>query len=532
MNSTKTKSLGFIAVFCVSLIFDVGCMTIHVDGKIPNDFIGLLPDEQQGDPLPIIVPRDYIEYSTMLSFIVQNSNSHDPIPLHGISRRILETVVICLAYLHDNNLVALNDFIDRQAAEGVFDLMYAANYLNIYQLLDSCCKKWCLINMSGKIKNAYKKNEKNHPILLLNNQMLPELSTYCMPKIALFSATYTWFLSRFKFSELINVKPEMGDILAFCFTPENNLIVAFLEETDFENKKVVIWDMTKQELLYTYAVRPRHILGIFSLDGKFFGINIMNTTYKEIIVIIDLATKTVIKTITEAIGYVNSIALSIDGKYLAVSRYNYNFCECAVNIWDITQDKLSYCVCNNQQPCEITTLCFSPDNKHLIFSAWDKTKGAFNFILTDICSDEKFVISKKNSYITSMSWSPDEKFFIFSGLDGTIRMWSFGAQALCYKVKKDAKLVSFSPDGSYFAFVGAWKNDYNRIHAWDMQGFYQLEKTFTKLTLQELFLLNIIMEQARDHQLLDLSDEQHILRQIYDRLPDIIKKQIEELVIL
>jgi WD40 repeat protein len=194
-----------------------------------------------------------------------------------------------------------------------------------------------------------------------------------------------------------------------------------------------------------------------SADGKILA----TLDTRNAALLLDTTTGTLLRKLDLKESQGHSLALSSDGKLLAVSESsgedNY------VRLWDLAADKeLPNLKLGKQRLA--SRLLFSQDGKMLAgitsgqIRLWDVTTGK-----------RARLYEGHENLVTGIAFSSDGQFLASSGSDGSVRLWETGSEEEVKKftvMDQNLTTVALSPNGKY---VLAGSND-QRIYRWSLVG--------------------------------------------------------------
>ncbi|MBU0510301.1 MAG: hypothetical protein KKD28_02370 [Chloroflexi bacterium] len=119
-------------------------------------------------------------------------------------------------------------------------------------------------------------------------------------------------------------------------------------------------------------------------------------------------------TIAGLTGWVNDVALSPDGRILAVADSNSR-----IQLWDTSTGKQTHNI-PIEQTGQILALAFSPDGGMLALGCQDGS-----VLLWDVAGNSLKVPTEKHEYaVTSLMFSPGGSILLTGSVDGTVGVWS------------------------------------------------------------------------------------------------------------
>jgi WD40 repeat protein len=185
----------------------------------------------------------------------------------------------------------------------------------------------------------------------------------------------------------IGVPGELGLNRVLAFTLDGQMLAASLTED-----AVLFWDVATHELKHRIDGIPSYSPFAFSTDGSIVVVAADNRT----IVLRDTATgQTIGAPIPAKVRRVNSLALSPDGRMLAISSKNFGEGGSPIVLWDVSgQQVVGEPLSDYPNLDNVTSLAFSPDGRLLAFAIpneavwlWNVTAGQ----LVELIASESLV---------------------------------------------------------------------------------------------------------------------------------------------
>ena len=289
---------------------------------------------------------------------------------------------------------------------------------------------------------------------------------------------------------------EVGDLLrSLHFSPDSKLLAA----GGWQGTK--LWDVENLKVVDNIAVDRMVDYTQFSPDGRFLVYADVNK-----VIIWDIIAQRKIETSDEYMGYVQSVAISSDSRWLACAEnysvklwdlethellsifetkrfgappvgflpysvaispdnsllaagsWNHN----NVMIWDI-EDNEEFAIINAEAPGlpYVYAIAFSPDGELLAFG------GSGGLQLWDIGTKKEIELNGNAGFVYSMAFSPDSKFLISGGTEEVVHIWDIEKQKKTDELQQESIVysLSYSPNGRWLA-VGLHAN---KVELWDMQ---------------------------------------------------------------
>jgi WD40 repeat protein len=221
----------------------------------------------------------------------------------------------------------------------------------------------------------------------------------------------------------------VGEIV---FSPDGKTLAAAIH-----NSYVYLWDVATGR--GNSALSGDAGVVAFSPDGRSLATG--DAYYSRRVMLWNVATSTLVRTLSGPDSGVRSIAFSPDGSLLAGSAWR-------AYLWDAnTGSLLQQCYEWRPGNAGVSRVAFSPDGRLLAlaedwgFQFWDVVTGA---LVSTLAADR--------SEVLSLAFSPNGK-TLASGTVGAVKLWSISAGAVIRTLAEESHVMSlaFSPDGRVLA---------------------------------------------------------------------------------
>ena len=191
----------------------------------------------------------------------------------------------------------------------------------------------------------------------------------------------------------------------------------------------------------------------------------------------------------------NKIAVSPDGRYLAMGSEGYNDMVLAtIQVWDLSSRTQISIFRDFDQP--IYELEFSPNSQWLVAGSQRTINNQQNQSLIWVMNIEeeslRSIEMPFTTRITSMSFSPDSELIAIASFDGMIELYNLAIDEhqIAYDIQGTFEDITFSPDGASLITIGSGGTTETPtvLRVWDIatsERLYspQLAGYFTQLTL-------------------------------------------------
>jgi WD40 repeat protein len=295
--------------------------------------------------------------------------------------------------------------------------------------------------------------------------------------------------------ELYIRREHAGTVRAVAFCPDGRLIASAGEEGT-----VRLWDARNRTVVRTLGGHTSHVISLLFVSEK-----VLLSGGFRVVKAWDVTTGKLLYELT-APAYVSSMALSHDGKFLALAAGDrvvvFDFVkreplrvftqpgknafaiafrprrpdgllqlattfENTIVIWDAeTGQEIVNLKDNHFVTADVRAIAFSPDGNHMVSGGTDYLIF-WNLVTT--------LVQKKDCVVYSLAFSPDGKTLATGNLDKTVKFWDFEArkeQRSIESVNGDYLSVAYSPDGKLLVGGGRESTEETlglrpRLRLWD-----------------------------------------------------------------
>jgi WD40 repeat protein len=302
-----------------------------------------------------------------------------------------------------------------------------------------------------------------------NNKLIASISSSNPPRI--------WEVETGKILGEMQGSAHSSDVEVLFFSADNDYIFAM-----YSDGKIKKWGLkTLREIPKISSGNSANFSATLSHDKKWMAI----ASGENSIEIQDIESKDVIATLQGHPGRVSSLALSPNGKHLAIG-----YMDNPTAIWDIKNNKLKNTIDIHDSACSIS---FSPTGKIILITScagrietWDLELKKRIININSCQSISKAIFSPDGKYIATASdsdvsiWTnsglsniiqPRDRLFDFYAIAFSpndmhiatidrhgLKMWNIDSKKILFEIKKDFSCKSFlvfSPTGRYLAMGSA-----------------------------------------------------------------------------
>ena len=195
------------------------------------------------------------------------------------------------------------------------------------------------------------------------------------------------------------------------------------------NGNVFIWDTKKYEVIKKFKVEG--FLSAIILDGSrtFFNCS-------EYILVFDVEKMVTLKSLSNHIQSVSSVAISPDGKIVATGSWDKT-----VKLWNLESGNLVATLCGHTDG--ILSLSFSPDGERIASAGFDKTVKVWS-VKTGLLLNN---LLGHTDFIWKVNFSPDGSLVVSSDWSNTVKLWNTNTGELLKSIYNSGSSFAFTKDG-------------------------------------------------------------------------------------
>jgi len=217
-----------------------------------------------------------------------------------------------------------------------------------------------------------------------------------------------------------SLEVKVGPIVSLAFSPDGSRLAAGGWSGGQEDvwSEFVVWEMPARKLIATVKT-----LGdVLALAYLHDNATIISGSGGGTVNVWDGKTFKKLRTLSQQLGGIRCLAVSPDGKRLAIASGDYfaspdhKHNAGALQVWTTADWKQVFC---KTMPEIVYTVAFTPDSNA---SAISGTNPAIRFL--DASGREIGVLSGHTGEVRAICFSPDGKCLVSGGGDETIRVWS------------------------------------------------------------------------------------------------------------
>ncbi|MFX1447993.1 MAG: TIR domain-containing protein, partial [Promethearchaeota archaeon] len=285
-----------------------------------------------------------------------------------------------------------------------------------------------------------------------------------------------------------------------------------LAVSGLSNKSLIVWDLSSGKLIKTLKGHTDIISSVaFSPGGKY----VASGSYDKTLLEWEINSGEIHWTLSGHDDAVTSIAASNDAKYVVSGSRDKT-----IIIWESRTGQLSRRLKGPKSA--ITSIDISPTGEYIVSGLEDSTINIWNTKKGKLIH----TLEGHKEAVTSVAFSPDGDYIASGSKDQTVKIWKVNTGELDYtfeKINSAVTSVSFSSDGLY---VACGTED-NFIRIWDFIEKYQTSYYYLSKVNSAKFIPNtnqiIAGYDSGDVLIWDLlmEEQEELLKELRSKLKDV-----------
>jgi uncharacterized protein with WD repeat len=290
-----------------------------------------------------------------------------------------------------------------------------------------------------------------------------------------------------------------------------------LAVSGLSNKSLIVWDLSSGKLIKTLKGHTDIISSVaFSPGGKY----VVSASYDNTLIEWEINSGEILWTLNGHDEAVTSVAASYDKKYIVSGSRDKT-----IIIWEPKMLKLFKRLKGAKSA--ITSIDISPTGEYIVSGLEDNSINIWNLKKGKLI----FTLEGHKEAVNSVAFSPDGEYIASGSKDQTVKIWKVNTGELDYtfeKINSPVTSVSFSTDGLYIACG----TEDNFIRIWDFIEKYQTSYYYLSKVNSAKFIPNtnqiIAGYESGDVLVWDLlmEEQEKLLKELRSKL-----KNVEDLIV-